>query len=79
MGMADRRNANPTKQWALLYSFAKGHGILDWKHSDASRKNQKRRESLAGDLQRFFRIDGDPIEYDAAHKSWQTRFAVEPD
>jgi len=78
MGMADRRNADPTRQWALLYSFAKGHGTLDWNHPDASPRNQKRRESLASDFRDFFRIDGDPIEHDAESKGWRTRFAVEP-
>jgi len=79
IGMADGRNASPTKQWDLLYSFAEGHGIIDWEHSDADRRNQKRRENLALDLQAFFRIEGDPIEYDAESKGWRARFGVEPD
>lgn len=61
MGMASRKNAKPTVQWLLLETFAKGHGRIDWRNSSASRRKQKRKENLAADLERFFRIDGDPF------------------
>lgn len=79
MGMANKKNAKPTVQWELLHSFSKGYGNLTWDHSDASRKNQKRRENLTRDLTRFFRIEGDPIAYDKDGKGWRTLFTVEPD
>ncbi len=79
MGMTNMKNGNPTVQWKLLYSFARGGGILDWEHSDASRKNQKRRENLGKDLHAFFRIPDDPFQYDPAIKGWRARFAVSPD
>lgn len=75
MGMARKNNAKPTVQWNLLEAFAEGHGRLDWRNSKASRKNQKRKENLAADLQRFFRIDGDPFALEG--DGWKTRFRVD--
>lgn len=74
MGMANRKNAKPTVQWELLEMFADGHGLLDWRNRKASRKNQKRKEKLAADLQRFFRIDGDPFALEG--DGWRARFSV---
>jgi hypothetical protein len=77
MGMVNLKNAKPTVQWLLLYSFAKGHGTLDWKSRDASPRNQKRREILARNLQEFFNLSADPIYYDRALKGWRTAFHVQ--
>lgn len=79
VGMADGRNAKPTKQWDTLRSFARTYGVLTWDHPDADRRNQKRRENLARDLKAFFRIDGEPIEYVEQTKGWRTVFNLEPD
>ena len=74
MGMANKKNAKPTVQWDLLETFAEGHGLLDWSSRKADRKNQKRRENLAANLQRFFRIDGDPFAVEG--NGWRAKFAV---
>lgn len=74
MGMARKNNAKPTVQWELLEIFAEGHGVLDWRNRKAGRKNQKRKENLAADLQRFFRIHGDPFALEG--DGWRARFAV---
>lgn len=79
LGMADGRNARPTKQWDLLQVFARNHGVLTWKSPDAGRKNKKRRELLARDLKAFFRIDGEPIVATDDGKGWQTIFALSAD
>jgi hypothetical protein len=79
MGMADRRNSRPTAQWELLRGFASGHGILTWKSPAASRKNLKRRERLAQNLKKFFRIPGEPICLTEDGKGWRTVFQLEPD
>jgi hypothetical protein len=79
MGMADGRNAKPTKQWELLRFFARGFGVMTWNSPDANRKNQKRRESLADDLKSFFRLDGEPIVLTDDKKGWRTAFSIEPD
>lgn len=79
LGMVDNRSGKPTVRWELLRSFAAGHGTLTWTSPAAKRENQKRCENLTKDLQRFFRIEGDPIEYVKSAKGWRTRFTVEPD
>ena len=79
LGMADSRSGKPTVRWELLRSFAKGQGLLTWKSADAKRENQKRCENLTKDLQRFFRIEGEPSEYLKVPKGWRTRFTIEPD
>jgi hypothetical protein len=77
--LAAGRNARPTKQWDLLQVFARSHGVLTWKSSDAGRKNKKRRELLARDLKAFFRIAGEPIVATDDGKGWQTIFALSAD
>ena len=72
--MANKKNAKPTVQWLLLGAFAEGHGLLDWRNRKADRKNQKRKENLPADLQRFFRIDGDPFAIES--DGWRVRFSV---
>lgn len=79
MGMADRRSSRPTKQWELLREFAECSGTFTWSSKGAGRHNQKRREKLAGDLQRFFRIEGDPFTLTADGKGWQARFSISPE
>jgi hypothetical protein len=79
MGMADGRNAKPTKQWQLLRDLAGGGGLMTWKTPGAERKNQKRIEILAKDLIGFFRIPGDPIPITADRKGWRTAFVLERD
>lgn len=74
MGMANRKNAEPTVQWKLLKTFAEARGHLTWKSPDAHRKNQKRREVLSKDLCAFFRIEGDPIASDGG--GWRVRFKL---
>ncbi|MCI0341371.1 MAG: hypothetical protein L0216_09530 [Planctomycetales bacterium] len=77
MGMASKKNGAPTLQWALLRAFADENGVLTWASKHAGRRNQKRRENLAKDLQRFFRIEGDPIEYGDSEKGWRVRFRLQ--
>ncbi|GIW90018.1 MAG: hypothetical protein KatS3mg109_0450 [Pirellulaceae bacterium] len=79
MGMADGRHARPTKQWELLRALARGYGTLTWQSRAADRKNQKRRERLAQDLKKFFRIDGEPILPTDDGKGWRTVFQLDPD
>ncbi len=79
MGMANKKNGEPTKQWALLETFADGHGTLDWSSKKADRRNQKRRELLAADLRRFFRIEGDPFRLTEDGKGWQALFQISGD
>jgi hypothetical protein len=79
MGMINKKNGNPTLQWELLRTFAEGHGILDWGSRGADRKNQKRKETLAKNLQDFFGISEDPFELTPGRKGWKARFKILPD
>lgn len=79
MGMASKKNGEPTKQWDLLRDFARGRGRLDWDNPAADRKNQKRKENLAKDLRKFFGISGDPFAYLEEIKGWEARFHIEPE
>ena len=79
LGLVDSRNGRPSKQWELLYSFGKGHGIMTWLSPDACRKNRKRRELLSQSLQRFFNIDGEPIELTDDKKGWCCVFKLRPE
>ncbi len=79
MGMANRKNGNPTVEWALLSVFADERGILDWSSSHAHRRNQKRRENLASNLRGFFRIEGDPFGLTDDGKGWEARFRISPE
>jgi len=79
MGMANKKNSEPTKQWALLEAFADEHGVLDWSSNKADRRNQKRREILAANLRDFFRIEGDPFRLTDDGKGWQALFLISPD
>jgi hypothetical protein len=76
MGMANKKNAEPTVQWKLLKTFAEEDRVLTWKSSNASRKNQKTRENLSKDLRRFFRIEGDPISLTEDKKGWRVIFEL---
>lgn len=74
MGMVNRTNGKPSKQWELLLVFRDGRGALTWENSQAHRRNKKRKQLLAESLQRFFRIDGDPFMYDENAKGWYALF-----
>lgn len=79
MGMIDGRTKKPTKQWELLYLFARHQGILTWQSPGANRKNQKRREILSENLKVFFGIEGEPIVLTDDKKGWRTTFSVTAD
>jgi hypothetical protein len=79
MGMASRKNGNPTVQWELLRTFADEGGTLVWSSSKADRRNQKRREILAANLRCFFQIDTDPFRLTPDRKGWEANFHIFPD
>lgn len=76
MGMGHDRSPKPTKQWELLYDFARAGGVMTWTTPGADRRNQKRREYLSQNLRAFFRIPGDPIAFSEKDKGWHTRFSI---
>jgi hypothetical protein len=76
MGMASRKNAEPTVQWKLLKTLAEGRGTLTWTSPHADRRNQKRRENLGRDLRAFFGIEGDPIALTDDGRGWRVCFEL---
>lgn len=79
MGMVNRRNGQPDKQWALLYALAAGHGRMNWRSSEARRENAKRKQTLNERLAAFFGIDGEAITWDKNAKNYLCRFTLQPE
>ena len=79
MGMGNRRNDLPTRQWELLQLFAEHRGELTWSDFGADRRNQHRRLLLAGQLREFFGLDGDPFVKLPAGRGWRTRCTMIPE
>ena len=63
MGMANRKNGDPTDQWDLLERFANSHGQIDWHSKYAALKLKKQKQELSKQLREFFGIEDDPIEW----------------
>ncbi len=77
LGMANVRNAEPTKQWLLLRAFAANKGIIDWKSSGASANVKKQTQALNQRLSAALGIGGVPIEYDKSISGYRTTFQIE--
>lgn len=77
MNMADgRSNLKPTKQWDLLYSFARDNGVINWGSKSASSKLKKQKQELSEKLSSLFAIVGEPIVYLDEEKGWKTVFHI---
>jgi hypothetical protein len=77
MNMADgRSNLKPTKQWDLLYSFARDSGVINWGSKSASSKLKKQKQELSEKLSSLFAIVGEPIIYLDEEKGWKTVFQI---
>jgi len=79
MGMVNTKNSEPNRQWHLLRAFAESYGQIDWKNRFASDRLKKQKQELSSRLRRFFRIDGDPIEWIKDEKAYKCRFKILPD
>jgi hypothetical protein len=76
LGLIDSRNGKPSKQWDLLRKFASEQGIMTWLSPQACRRNRKQRELLNKSLQKYFDIDGEPIEPTDDRKGWRCVFKL---
>ena len=75
--MADgRSNLKPTKQWDLLYSFARDNGVINWGSKSATSKLKKQKQELCEKLASLFNIVGEPIVYLEEEKGWKTAFQI---
>ena len=72
IGLANLRNAEPTKQWQLLTSLAEHRGAMPKSGGPAV---EKQRQSLRKALQTFFGIAGDPFEI-SPDGSWRACFRI---
>lgn len=79
MGMASRKNGNPTEQWKLLEGFANSRGEIDWHSRYASDKLKKQKQELSKHLREFFRLDDDPIEWIKDTKTYRCKFRILPE
>jgi len=79
MGMADRRNGNPARDWLMLEAFAKGNGSLSWQSSEASDENRQRKRRLGKKLCSIFGLKDDPIPWNRDIKAYVCRFKITPD
>ena len=78
MGMANRRESTPSKQWEFLYKIAENHRIIE-SDNGSKKRNKSWKYELASDLRAFFRIDDDPFwPYDAVDHCWEAKFQVYP-
>ncbi len=78
MGMANRRESKPSKQWEFLEKIADNHGHIDF-HIGHPDKNPSWKFELSSDLRAFFRIDDDPFwPYDPVNHYWEAKFRLIP-
>jgi len=79
MGMGAKNSKRPTKQWAWLEGFAVSNGEIDWSNRLAEHTLKKQKQELSKRLREFFRIEGDPIEWDKHSKTYRCRFRILPE
>lgn len=76
LGMSNRRNGNPNKQWELLRALLEGRGQMNWCSSDARHEVKKRKSELGKSLVRIFGLADDPIVWDRKGMYYVCRFQV---
>ena len=79
LGMANSRNAEPTKQWVMLQKYAEQAGLITWQSTGASANVKKQTQELNKKLRAALAIDGVPIEYDKEASGYRTVFSIEGD
>ena len=79
MGMANRKNGDPTRQWKLLEGFANSRGEIDWHGRHAALSVKKQKQELSKRLRTFFGLDDDPIEWvKDARSYYRCKFRILP-
>lgn len=77
LAMANSRNAEPTKQWHVLKSYAEADGFINWKSRGSSANLKKQTQELNKKLRNAIGIEGVPIEYDSDAGGYRTVFSIE--
>ena len=76
LGMINKRNAKPNRQWELLRAFAENHGLISWRSSEASMKLKKQKQQLSLRLQFFFQQDTHAIEWSKRERGYRCKFQI---
>lgn len=81
MGMVNRKNGKPDKNWLYLMQFAANGGTLrvDWQIPARAPREQQRKRRLCKALQAFFHIDSEPIIFDRESVSYICQFRLKPE
>lgn len=81
MGMVNRKNGKPDKNWLYLLQFAAHGGTLrvDWQTPARAPREQQRKRRLSKALQAFFHIDSEPIVFDRESFSYICQFRLKPE
>jgi hypothetical protein len=76
MGMASKKNRNPTVQWQTLEAFATGGGSLNWRNPRARPGMQKNVENLRRNLCAYFGLEESPFYRYKKGVGWQAKFSI---
>lgn len=76
MGLVDRRNGRPDKQWELLEKFANGRGDFGWGVMANRGRLEKRVQELTLKLKQFFRLEDPPFKLHPENRRWRAEFKV---
>lgn len=81
LGMVNRKNGKPDKNWLYLMQFAAQEGKLrvDWQMPSRALREQQRKRRLSKALQAFFHIDSEPIVFDRETFSYICKFRLKPE
>jgi hypothetical protein len=79
LGMVNKKDGQPTLQWALLSEVADGRGEYRWPSLQDRGKLKKRRERLGDHLQAFFGIEDDPFVNLPHGAGFKARFTISPE
>ena len=79
LGMANSRNAKPSKQWSLLEAYGRNRGRITWTTAGSAANVKKQTQLLSEKLQSHFRIEGKPIAFDKNSNGYYTIFQIEAD
>jgi hypothetical protein len=78
--MRSRKNHKPTVAWkAVFVTLAIQRGVVGIRDSKAKHRFEKQKQTLAAKLREAFRIDGDPLPWNARQQAYVARFVIRDD
>lgn len=80
LGLANKKNRNPTLAWELFKLMASNEGELSPPNAqDSKSKGHKQKELLSKKLRSFFMLEDEPIPWATDIFGWRTRFRLYPE